>query len=356
MLREKGFKNYHFEILDNVADLVRIKDLDNNIIYTNNNILDTVPVSDTRMELNESKSYKVSIDTLEGIMQTEERIKGVDYSIKSSPIFNNEGKVIASVEVFRDVTRERELEKALMESTQEMEKDLVFAKMIQRRILPSKGTYGNIDIDFRYEPSKHLSGDIFDIFEIDDDNIGIYIVDVSGHGVAASMLTVFIRQIMYTISYMSKSPSEILHRLKKKYAELELAPDRYFTMFFGIYNKNTREFKYANAGHNSIPFLFNKESITMLVNYGLPILGFETENSYKDKTVRLIPGDSILMYTDGLIEAKNEFGEEFGEDRVKRAILDTKGNLLEEIEVKHSNFIDLEQQDDIAMLLIKVNN
>ena len=87
----------------------------------------------------------------------------------------------------------------------------------------------------------------------------------------------------------------------------------------------------------------------------LPILGFDTNNVYKDKSVTLVSGDSILMYTDGLIEAKNEHGEEFGEDRVKHAILETKGNLLEEIEEKHSNFIDLEQQDDIAMLLMKVN-
>ncbi|NLW42259.1 MAG: SpoIIE family protein phosphatase [Tissierellia bacterium] len=355
MLKEKGFKNYHFEILDNVADLIRIKDLEDNIIYTNNDILDSVPIKKNILNEKESKSYKMQIDSIDGIIQSEERIMGVDYSIKSSPIFNNEGKVIASVEVFRDVTRERELEKALMESTQEIEQDLVFAKLIQRRILPSKGSYGNLHIDFRYEPSKHLSGDIFDIFDIDEDNIGIYIVDVSGHGVAASMLTVFIRQIMYSVSYMSKSPSEIFKKLQKKYAELDLAPDRYFTMFFGIYNKNTREFKYANAGHNSIPFLFNKDSITMLVNYGLPILGFDTNNVYKDKSVTLVSGDSILMYTDGLIEAKNEHGEEFGEDRVKHAILETKGNLLEEIEEKHSNFIDLEQQDDIAMLLMKVN-
>lgn len=355
MLKENGFKKYHFEILNNLADLIRVKDLDDNVIYTNNSLLDSGNGKEKFLKTGHCEFCGENADSLEDVILSEERIKGVDYSIKTSPVFDKKGEKIASVEVFRDVTRERELEKALIASNKEIEEDLVFAKLVQRSILPNKGKYGNIDIDYRYEPSKYLSGDIFDIFEIDDDNLGIYIVDVSGHGVAASMLTVFIRQTMYSISYKAKSPAEIFCQLQKKYGELGLDSDKYFTMFFGIYNKITREFRYANAGHNSIPFLFNGENITMLVNYGLPILGFPTSSNYQDKLVTLVPGDSILMYTDGLIEAKNEEGEAFGEDRVKHAILETKGNLLEEIEMKHSNFIDLEQKDDIAMLLMKIN-
>ena len=75
-----------------------------------------------------------------------------------------------------------------------MSKDLGFAKHIQEKILPPKGVIDNLHIDYIYKPSEMLSGDIFDVFHIDEDHIGIYISDVSGHGVAAAMMTMFIRQ------------------------------------------------------------------------------------------------------------------------------------------------------------------
>lgn len=346
MLKTKYFKDDHFEIFENMGDLIRVKDTDDNVIYINDQIL-----TDNNFKI-PSKPRKLL--GLDDTLQTEEQIAGRDYSIKASPVYNEDGELIASIEVFRDVTRERELENALKRTSKEIEKDLIFAKKIQRQILPRKDQFNNITIDFKYRPSKYLSGDLFDIFDIDDENIGIYIVDVAGYGIAASMLTVFIRQTMYSVAKESKSPSEVLVKLKEKFQDLELEPERYFTMFYGVYNMNEKELKYANAGHNSIPFLFNKDSITMLVNYGLPILGFDTPNNYIDKSVRLESGDSVLMYTDGLIEAKNEYGEEFGEDRVKLAILNTEGKLLEEIEKKHADFIGIEQKDDIAMILMSV--
>lgn len=346
MLKTKYFKDDHFEIFENMADLIRVKDVDDNVIYINDQIL-----TDNKFKIPDKPRKLLG---LEDTLQTQEKIAGRDYSIKASPVYNEDGEQIASIEVFRDVTRERELENALKRTSKEIEKDLIFAKKIQRQILPRKGQFNNITIDFKYRPSKYLSGDLFDIFDIDDENIGIYIVDVAGHGIAASMLTVFIRQTMYSVAKESKSPSEVLVKLKEKFQDLELEPERYFTMFYGVYNMNEKELKYVNAGHNSIPFLFNKDSITMLVNYGLPILGFETPNNYIDKSVRLESGDSVLMYTDGLIEAKNEYGEEFGEDRVKLAILNTEGKLLEEIEKKHADFIGIEQKDDIAMILMSV--
>lgn len=346
MLKTKYFKDDHFEIFENMGDLIRVKDTDDNVIYINDQIL-----TENNFKI-PSKPRKLL--GLDDTLQTEEQIAGRDYSIKASPVYNEDGELIASIEVFRDVTRERELENALKRTSKEIEKDLIFAKKIQRQILPRKDQFNNITIDFKYRPSKYLSGDLFDIFDIDDENIGIYIVDVAGHGIAASMLTVFIRQTMYSVAKESKSPSEVLVKLKEKFQDLELEPERYFTMFYGVYNMNEKELKYANAGHNSIPFLFNKDSITMLVNYGLPILGFDTPNNYIDKSVRLESGDSVLMYTDGLIEAKNEYGEEFGEDRVKLAILNTEGKLLEEIEKKHADFIGIEQKDDIAMILMSV--
>lgn len=351
MLKAKEIEDHHFEILENMADLIRVKNMDNKVIYTNDDSLNGFDFSEI---YNEEEDSTLNFSSVDGNIQRAVKINNKNYSIKSSPIYNKDSEVIGSIEVFRDVTREKDLEIELTDRNHEIENDLIFAKNIQQRILPKKGDYGDVTIDYRYEPSKYLSGDMFDIFKIDEDNIGIYIVDVSGHGIAASMLTVFIRQTMYNITPNSTNPSETLHDLQEKYQELRLEPDRYFTIFYGIYNTKKREFKYANAGHNSIPFLFNEDSITMLVNYGLPILGFDTPNTYKDKIISLSTGDSVFLYTDGLIEAKNKNGEEFGEDRVKLSILNNDGNLLEEIERKLDIFKDTDQLDDVAMVLMTV--
>lgn len=355
----KGFKECHFEILDSMADSIRIIDNDDNVIYSNDILLDDLPV-DQHTELYKKNWTTSNNKTKNGKNQEKftfrnKRIKGRDFSMQASPVFNQEEEVIGFIEVFRDITREKNMERALREKSLDMHSDLQFAKTIQRKILPSKGKFGNVEVDYLYRPSQYLSGDIFDIYEIDDKHLGFYMVDVAGHGIAASMMTVFIRQSMQSIYQNSVSPSDTLNKISKKFQELNLEADRYFTMFCGVYNIEKMEFKYANAGHNSIPFLFNKDNkIMMLANYGYPILTFPTDDSFNEESVTMLPGDSILLYTDGIIEARNSNGEEFGEDRLKKCILHSKGSLLSEIEEKFDKFIDLEQKDDFALLLIEV--
>lgn len=353
----------NFAILDNVADLIRIIDTNNEIIYCNTDVLDNVsPVVHERKYCGINCEYAKDGHCISGentgnarVTEKEEIIDGKFFSMKASPVFDANGKVIASVEVFRDMTKERQLEAALIEKNKVMESDLLFAKLIQTRILPNKGKFGNVTLDYLYRPSQLLSGDIFDIIEIDGDNVGIYIGDVSGHGIAASMMTVFIRQTMQDIAYNSLSPSAVLSELHLRFKELQLEADRYFTMFYGIYNIVEMEFTYANAGHNSIPLLFDKNSnVTMLENYGYPISNLLPDLKFDEKKIKLYPGESLLMYTDGLIEAKNEKGEVYGEDRVKQVIINSKGNLIRDLERDYNGFTTNEQVDDIAILVMDV--
>ncbi len=359
----KDLRNTNFAILDNVADLIRIIDTDNKILYCNTDILDKVtPVVHERKYCSINCEYAkdghcISNENTENARVTtkEEIIDGKYFSMKASPVFDKNGKVIASVEVFRDMTKERQLEAALIEKNKVMESELLFAKLIQTRILPRKGNFGKVTLDYLYRPSQLLSGDIFDIIEIDEENIGIYIGDVAGHGIAASMMTVFIRQTMQAICYDSLSPSEVLSKLHLRFKEMQLEADKYFTMFYGIYNMVDMEFKYANAGHNSIPFLFDKNSnVTMLENYGFPISNLFEDLQFEEKSIKLYPGESLLMYTDGLIEAKNENGEIYGEDRVKQVIINSTGNLIKDLERDYNEFTTNEQVDDIAILVMDV--
>lgn len=320
-------------------ELVCIKDTDNNIIFS------SYP---------EDLDKNVGKYSLDDRTYDEREVDGRNYFVQSGVLYDEKNNKRGSIEVLTDISNQKRLERELTKAYLEMQSELDFASKIQDKLLPNKGMFRNIRVDYKYLPSKKLSGDLFDVYEIDKNHIGLYIVDVAGHGVAASMLTVFIRQTIYNIGKNTFQPSRVLKRLQESFKELGLTPDRYFTIFYAIYNLKDRTLKYANAGHNSIPIIYNDQTYIRLVNYGLPILGFDIETNYTDKSVTLNDGDHLFLYTDGLIEAKNTDGDEFGEDRVKEIILKSDGDLLDNLETAINEFSDIETNDDIAMMLLTV--
>ena len=359
-IEEYGMLNYH--VLEGMADWVRVIDKDGTIIYANKIMKEALGQNIIGMKCHKSLGREVpctfciterSINTGE-VVQKEEIFNGRYFSVKSSPVTNSNGEIFGAVEVFRDVTRERKLELELIEKNKKMSKDLGFAKRIQERILPSKDIFDNITFDYVYRASEMLSGDIFDVFHIDDENIGIYISDVSGHGVAAAMMTMFIRQTMRSIKEDILSPSVALAELYRRFSTLDLDVDKYFTIFYGVFNKKTYEFKYANAGHNCIPIKFNKDGMELLEAKGFPIVVLFDKIVYDEKTIQLSYGDKILFYTDGITEAKDMDGKEFGTDGVINIIKKNDGNILDDLENTIIDFSWGEQQDDFALVLLEV--
>ena len=356
-----GMLNYH--VLEGMADWVRVVDRNGQIIYANrtmkealgNNVLDQECYSTL------GKDHKCSFCITDRsirkgeTVQKEEIINGRYFSVKSSPVEDSNGEIFAAVQVFRDVTRERKLELQLIEKNKKMSKDLGFAKRIQEKILPQKGKIDNLMIDYIYKPSETLSGDMFDVFQIDDENIGIYISDVVGHGVAASMMTMFIRQTMRSIKIDILSPSIALAELHRRFTMLGLETDKYFTIFYGVFNKSTYQFKYANAGHNSIPIKYNDDGLEVLEIKGYPIALLFDEMMYDEKKVQLKKDDKILFYTDGITESKDKDGKEFGIESVIEMIEAHNGDLLTEIQDKIISYSWGEQEDDFALVLMEVS-
>src|SRR5699024_2544639 len=276
------------------------------------------------------------------------------YSVKSSPVRDENGKIFAAVEVFRNVTRERKLEKEVIEKNKKMNKDLQFAKKIQKKILPKRGNKGPVTLDYIYKPSEMLSGDMFDIYNLDEDHIGIYVSDVAGNGVSASMMTMFIRQTMRFMKDDIRQPSEALSELHNRFISLNMEPDNYFTIFYGIYNKRSKIFKYANAGHNCLPIIYNDNKIELLENKGFPITTILENIHYAEKEVKLEPRDKMLFYTDGVTEARNYSDEEFGIEGILDIIKEKPDNILNHIEDKIINYSWGEIADDFAIILLEI--
>lgn len=358
----KSHKRLTYDILDGMVDWVRVIDKNGIVIYANKPMEEGVGKS-----IVGSKCYtalgkccacrrcitQTTIAT--GVSTEKEEVVGDRiFAVKSSPVKDVDGNIYASVEVFRDVTRERKLEAEILRKNEKMSKDLCFARTLQNKILPRKGIYGNIKIDYMYHPSEMLSGDMFDVFKIDEEHIGIYISDVVGHGVTASMMTMFIRQTVRAIKSDVLSPSEVLKELHKRFLDLNLEDDKYFTIFYGVINMKNKIFRYSNGGHNSIPILHGKNDIALLEAKGYPICYLFDDISYDEKEIVLNTGDKLLFYTDGIIETKNQTGELFGLERLTDIVKNSSDSLISAIEGSINHFKSSDQEDDFAILTMEV--
>jgi len=361
-LTEFRFLNYN--VLESMVDWVRLVSPDGTIVYANKSMKDALGYDIVGKKCFQS----VGRDTpctfciskrsiLYGeVVQKEEVIKGRYYSVISSPIRDSNGRIVGAVEVLRDVTRERKLEQQLVRQNAKMLQDIKFAEKIQRRILPKKGIYKTLKIDYLYKPCEMLSGDMFDVFYIDKDNIGIYICDVAGHGITSSIMTMFVRQTMRAIKDNLNIPSKTLTELQKRFSTLGLESDKYFTMFYAVYNVKDHNLKYANAGHNCLPIKYNSQSIEFLKMKGLPISLIFNDIFYEESEIILSKGDRVLFFTDGIVEVKDKDGNEFGVDRILDIIKTDDSDILNRIVGEVERFRCKEQMDDYALLLMEIMN
>lgn len=356
----KSLESNQLGIADGMIDWVRVVDKNNIVLYVNKKMQEDLKENLVGKKCydvlcrNDRCDFCISSITLESgsIMRKQQKFGDRTFMIVSSPLYGNDGEIQGSVEVFRDITNEVLLSEEINKKNKKMSEDIKFAKNMQERMLPPKGTYNGMRIDYLYESSESLSGDYFDVFEIDEDNTGIYICDVVGHGVTASLLTIFVRQSLRTIAKGNTNLNKVMRELHKTFLSLNLDYDKYFSVFFGIYNKNTHEFKYVNAGHNSVPVLIRDDSIKTLMLKGYPIANIFDNVDYTVEKVTLKVGDKILLYTDGITEATNSQGVQFGFDNLIQT-LSAEGNILKNIKESLNNF-STDHKDDYAVLLAAI--
>lgn len=359
---EIDFQVPSYKIMDSISDWVRIIDNEGYVIYVNKSMRKNFsidPIGKKCWDYTDDEipnSITPPENAFLGVIKDEKQIRGRTYSIKSSPILTDDGYIFGTIEVFRDITKETEINNKLVQTNKQMLDEIRLARNIQHHILPKKGKLKGIHIDYRYLSSEGLSGDIFDVIEMDEDRVVLYIADVVGHGIGASILTMFVRQTIRNVVSENKilCPDSIFRDLTKRFRDLNLETDKYFTVFLGIYNRKTKEFIYANAGHNAIPILFNQDEYQLLDAKGLPITGVFENASYQNHTIQLKTKDKLLLYTDGLTESKNFEKEELGLEKLLDIIQADCGYVLSDIIETIKQYIWGSINDDIAMLLMEI--
>jgi sigma-B regulation protein RsbU (phosphoserine phosphatase) len=221
--------------------------------------------------------------------------------------------------------RGQELESAnrdLAAVNNRMTRDLEAAARVQKALLPTLlPQLDSVQFAWAFRPCDELAGDILNIFQLDASHIGFYVLDVSGHGVSAALLSVAVSHFLSPLGPNSllrwpdgrlARPSEVLERLNGQFSGEH--SEQFSTLFYGVLELGTFEVSYANAGHPSPVVISEGGILKTMHNSSFPI-GIFDEATYDDDVVRLQPGDRLWLYSDGVVEAMNDDGVQFGNDR-----------------------------------------
>ncbi|KAB3524832.1 SpoIIE family protein phosphatase [Alkaliphilus serpentinus] len=235
----------------------------------------------------------------------------------------NQLRIVSLHKKLKHSQRALEESLALVENQKkELDNNLSLAANIQESLIPkSLGSIPNCSFIWHFQPSGKVGGDIFDAFMLDEDHMGLYMIDVMGHGIASSMLAVALseflildvergsplkRKINEYPYYEIISPLEVINYLNKRFPFNKYK--HYFTIFYMILNVKTGVLKYVRAAHPAPIIIKNDGGLYELDAYGTPV-GFEFGEGYDEKTVCLDSGDTIIVYTDGLMELKDTDGK-----------------------------------------------
>jgi len=263
----------------------------------------------------------------------------------------------------------RNLNNELIEKEQRLDEDLKAAAEIQKSLLPQNTVVvENLEIAWKFEPCEHMGGDIFNIFQIDSEHLGIYMLDVSGHGVPAAMITVSVSQflqqnIVHLLKDKEKSsvmaPAQVLHALDKEYPFERF--NNFFTITFVIINTKSGDTIYSNAGH-PYPVLLRKNNTIELLSKKGPIIGMgdlnfigDSKIGFEESHLKIKPGDKLFIYTDGIVEYQNPNKEFYGDDRFYRNLKILKNesvhNIIDQCIRSLMEFgSNTKPQDDITLL------
>ncbi|MDD3626753.1 MAG: SpoIIE family protein phosphatase [bacterium] len=236
--------------------------------------------------------------------------------------------------------------------------DMRLAHDIQLKIIPDKYPK-HLEFEFgaQYIPSEHIGGDYYDFIDLGNDKIGCIISDISGHGVGAAMVMSMVKSFVHNYFIKIDSPKKALELINQEIKKYILEED-YLTILYGILDLNTGEFIYSNGGHTQ-PYYYNfiKDEITPLAATG-SLIGIFDNISIDQQAIILNKGDFILMYTDGIIDNRNRYDENFNKNRMMDIINTHKffsaDELCANVIDNHLAFVgDMKLKDDISLLVLK---
>lgn len=289
----------------------------------------------------------------------------------------------------RIINKEIELierNKKLSEAYETMQKDLAAAAKLQESLLPFKDTSINIlhesilptnnllikdiNFDWLFIPSQFLAGDVFNIFRLDENHIGLYLIDVAGHGIPASLLSVTLSRMLIPFQnnflkniipeepfYEIYSPSKVISKLNTYFSN-DSESMQYFTMVYMIIDLTTGKTRVTKAGHTSPIILKNNGANIIIDEPSFPV-GLMPFSEYTEEEIILEKGDKVIIYSDGITECNNSDKGLYEEQRFIDFLDNNKNNSLKlMISNLQQELIDWNCketfEDDLSLLAVEI--
>ncbi|HET6845976.1 MAG TPA: PP2C family protein-serine/threonine phosphatase [Anaerolineales bacterium] len=207
----------------------------------------------------------------------------------------------------------------------QLESELELSQVVQRGLLPQAAPeIPGLGIAAFSRPAQIVSGDYFDFVNFRDGAHGIVLADVSGHGVSAGMMMSSLQTAFHTLVPLSDSPLDVLERINHLYAH-NISFTTFVTVFFGKFDASTRLFTYASAGHNSGYIFRPSTGEEILLHPTGPAIGLMEGFHVRLEQVQLQPGDTMVLYTDGVTEAGDGGTEQWSLDGLAQVVRENHG-------------------------------
>ena len=239
-----------------------------------------------------------------------------------------------------------------------LQNELDVASGIQQSILPTEFPQGDAyQVFANMEPARNVGGDFFDVVSLEDDRIGLAIADVSDKGVPAALFMMSSRTWMKGAAIGNPEPSEVLEEVNSLLYDGN-DTQMFVTALYAVYDPETGEFTYASGGHDAPLLIRTDGSSELLPLTGGIALGIIPDLKYGQNTVMLNPGETILLYTDGITEAMNNEGEQFGVERMREVFANSIPKDSDEATQTIFNAVNefadgAAQSDDITCLTLR---
>ncbi len=269
----------------------------------------------------------------------------------------------------------KQLNEELVRRQNRIEEDLAAAAEIQKSLLPQKiDTIQHLAVAWKFRPCEKIGGDIFNMVQLDDNHWAIYMLDVSGHGVPAAMVTVSVFQNLHPQAgnillktggsrqtRQIRSPAKVLEKLDQEYTFERF--NNFFTINYVILNAATGSFICSSAGHPP-PIIIRKCGTLDILATGSPPMGtidlrlVEEQVTFFEEQKQIQAGDKLLLYTDGVFEYQNQQGEFYGNKRFHKKLRELKDIPVSAlIDMLFKSLMEfgngMEPQDDISFLGIE---
>jgi sigma-B regulation protein RsbU (phosphoserine phosphatase) len=236
--------------------------------------------------------------------------------------------------------------------------ELRLASELQRSILPRGTPAGSpVNLARKYVPYQYIGGDFYDFVPLTGGRLGLVIADACGHGIAAAFLTAMFKSAFGLFAQASDSPAQALSRLNTEFVRTLMA-DNFMSAFYAILDGTSGELQYCSAGHPPQLLFRSSGEVVELSTMGF-LLGSMQAAQFVDASLTLEPGDRLLLYTDGLVEAADAGGVQFGRQRVVETVRRSFASSLEDIsnDLLSEAVMFLEEptfQDDVTLILAEL--